>query len=164
MMIAEEVRDRWCSLTKQSQYLVVAVVFLITVMLLVGKVERPVMKKYEDAKRTVESHRELLSWVEQQADTIISLRRGTVFNWDRKNSLNQIITSASARYGLRLVRLQPQRKDFQVWFEPPTFDAFVGFLDWIEIKYGIRVTTVTVRKSNHPGFVDIEHLTLGTRE
>lgn len=163
MMIAE-VRDRWFGLTKRSQYLVIAVVSLITVMLLVGKVERPVLKKYENAKQTVESHRELLSWVGQQADTIISLRKGTVFNSGKKNSLNQIITSASARYGLRLVRLQPQRKDFQVWFEPPTFDAFVGFLDWIEIKYGIRVTTVTVRKSHHPGFVDVEYLTLSTRE
>ncbi len=149
----------WQSRPQREQHILLlgSVVVLVSVMYW-GFVQ-PLNQKAASMAQRVAQEKQLLSWVKQKADDIVTLRgnNGVVVS---SETINQIVSSSVKRYNIELIRMQPQDDVLQVWIQPVIFTQLLDWLHDLQTKQGISVEFLDISRSKTPGMVEVKRLQL----
>lgn len=156
--LSPRIKSWWFALSKREQNLMVVMGITVIACLLYLGVWQPISQGAESARSRLVSEQALLSWVKNQANQIVSLRDGSDRAVINDVPFNQVITTSSKQYGLTLIRIQPRKNSYQVWFEPVSFKLLIEFIDYLQHQYGIRVDAMDIAKTKQPGMVEIKRL------
>ncbi|MCL9776450.1 type II secretion system protein M [Vibrio methylphosphonaticus] len=147
----------WISISQREQRLVIVCsVFLILGIIYWG-ILSPFAMRTELAQSRIQSEKQLLSWVKEQANQITEKRQagGVVVS---KQALNQIITSSTGRFNIELIRMQPRGEELQVWIKPIPFEFFVNWLFYLQETHGVNVEIMDIDKADQSGVIDVNRL------
>ncbi|MDC0610015.1 type II secretion system protein M [Vibrio sp.] len=157
--LSPKIKSWWLSLSKREQNLMAILAIALGIFVIYFGMVQPAISSVESARSRAASERALLTWVENQANQIVSLRRSSdQISADNSIPFNQMINNSSQQYGLKLIRVQPRDDSYQVWFEPTSFNQFVDFIDYLQSQYGIRIEALELSRGNQPGLVEIKRL------
>lgn len=160
----EQLRSYWLSLGQREQYGVIATGVLLVIYLFYMGLINPLLTRAANAEQALANEKQLAAWVENKVSQIQALKRAGAVGTQGSLSnmpVNQAVTSSVARFGLKIVRLQPQGANLQVWLQPLPFNSLLQWLDELEKRYGIMVKSIAVNKTAATGMVEIKQLELG---
>lgn len=149
------------NLQSREQQLVGTMAVVCLAALVYWGVWLPTSERLARAEAGVKTQQKLLSWVEQQADEVIRLRRqqGTV-KPTSQGSLNQIANQSAARFNLNLTRLQPQGDSLQIWIETANFIQLLNWLQMLQRDHRVIIASVDLAADDKPGMVNVRRLVL----
>ncbi|CAH0524377.1 Type II secretion system protein M [Vibrio hippocampi] len=147
----------WVSISQREQRLVVVCALILLVGGIYWGILAPFDQRTELAQSRIQSEKQLLSWVTQQADKITEQREagGVVVS---SQPLNQVVTSSTRRFNIELIRMQPRNEQLQVWIKPIPFEFFVNWLFYLEQQQGISVEVMDIDKSDQDGVIEVKRL------
>jgi len=147
----------WSQISAREQRLVVVCAVLLVLGTLYWGVIQPVSQRAENAQLRIQSEKQLLSWVQDKADEIASLRgqNGQVIS---NTPMNQAISSTAGRFGVELIRVQPRDEQLQVWITPLPFNRLVEWMSFLQDTHGISVTFLDIDKGDQNGVVEVKRL------
>ncbi|MCG8433244.1 MAG: type II secretion system protein M [Gammaproteobacteria bacterium] len=149
----------WFSGLEQRErlILVLGTVFVLITFGYLGVVE-PVAKSHASLEQRVTAKRSLLSWMNNSATEIISLRRSTPATANRSGgSLLAIVDNAARSAGLSsAVRRIDQDGDdaVRVRLEAAPFDDVLMWLDNLKRQYGVIVSLLNIDKNDAAGTIN----------
>ncbi|RJX72435.1 type II secretion system protein M [Vibrio sinensis] len=149
----------WGSISLREQRLVMICSVLLTIGAIYWLVLQPVAQRAEMAQTRIQSEKQLLSWVKNQANQIVELRA----QGGRSVSslpLNQAVSSSARRYNVELVRVQPRGKELQVWVQPLPFNQFLNWVADMQENHGVNVMFLDIDKADRDGMVEVKRLQL----
>lgn len=147
----------WVSISQREQKLVVICAFILVVGGIYWGVLSPFNQRTELAQARIQSEKQLLSWVTQQADEISKQRQtgGVVVS---STPINQVVTSSTNQFNIELIRMQIRDDQLQVWIKPMPFEFFVNWLVYLQQQHGITVALMDVNKAEQSGVIDVKRL------
>ncbi|MCG9665423.1 type II secretion system protein M [Vibrio mediterranei] len=147
----------WLSISQREQRLVLVCSVVAIIGIIYWGILAPFAQRTENAQMRIQSERQLLSWVSEQADTIVEKRRagGVVVS---KQPLNQVITSSTNRFNVELIRMQPRNDQLQVWIKPIPFEFFVNWLFYLQENHGVTVENMDIDKADLSGVIEVNRL------
>ena len=154
----------WKSISSREQNLLLSAFGLLIIACLFWGVWKPLQTRMQLAEQRVNSERQLLVWVQNNANEMVQLRKvaGKASTVDASKGLNRIISSSTARFKLDLIRMQPRNEDsIQVWVKPLPFNQLIDWLAFLRDKYGIDVQFLDTSKADRNGQVIVNRLQLG---
>lgn len=146
----------WFALSKREQHLMVAMGMVLILFVGYSGIWQPLTQNAQTTRSRLASEQALLSWVKNKADQIVSLRNRSGNTVNHDVPFNQMITTSSQQYGLKLIRIQPRESSYQIWFEPVSFNQLVKFIDYLQHQYGIRIEALDIEKTKQSGMVDVK--------
>ncbi len=149
----------WQSISQREQRMVVICSVFALVAVVFWGVLQPMSEKGTQAKNRVLSEKQLVKWVTDNADKIVTLRQqgGVVRS---SEPLNQLITASTRRFNIELVRLQPRGEMMQVWIQPLPFTKLVDWVAYLKETKGVDVEFMDVKRGQKPGVVEVQRLQL----
>ncbi len=154
----------WKSISSREQNLVFCALGLMLIAVAFWGVWKPLQTRMQLAEQRVNSERQLLVWVQSNANELVQLRKisGVSNEVDTSKGLNQIISSSTQRFQLDLIRMQSRNQDsIQVWLKPIPFNQLIDWLAFLRDKYGIDVQFLDTSKGDRTGMVMVNRLQLG---
>lgn len=147
----------WSKISQREQRLVIICAVFVVLGALYWGLIQPVSERAETAKLRIQSEKQLLSWVKDQADTIGQLRsqNGQVVSGQ---PLNQAVSSSARRYNVELVRVQPRGEQLQVWIAPMPFNQFLQWITALQENHGILVSFLDIDKGDREGLIEVKRL------
>jgi general secretion pathway protein M len=147
----------WLSISQREQRLVIICSLLLVAGSLYWGVIEPFAQRTERAQVKIQSEKQLLSWVSDQADEIVKSRQagGVVVS---KQPFNQIVTSSTQRFNVELIRMQPRGEQLQVWIKPIPFEFFVNWLSFLQDNHGVIVEALDVTRADQSGVIEVNRL------
>jgi general secretion pathway protein M len=147
----------WSSISPREQKLVmIGSVLLLLGMVYWGLVQ-PMAERASNAAARIQSEKQLLSWVEDKADEIVSLRKAGGKSASSL-PLNQAVSSTTKRFGIELVRVQARSEELQVWISPVEFNKFVDWVAFLQETHGVSVVFLDLDKGEQPGMIEVQRL------
>jgi len=151
----------WDGLTSREQGLLAGATLVVVIGFLYWGIWQPLDSRYRQAEAGVRGQQQLLAWVQQQADTVVSLQAsGQRAPGRSTQSLSQIVTSTAGRYDIRPSRMQPQGENLQVWVDSVRFDNLLRWLEQLQQGYGVTVTVADIAREEAAGLVKVRRLEL----
>ncbi len=149
----------WATISTREQRLLIGGTLLIIVAGVYWGLFQPLSDRADKAQVKIDTEKQLLNWVMDKADEIVSLRgnSGVVVS---SQPMNQLVSTSAKRYKIELIRMQPRDDMLQVWIKPVTFNQFISWLDFLKTKQGISVEFMDISKAETKGMVDIKRLQL----
>lgn len=147
----------WLSISQREQRLVVVCSLVMIVGLIYWGILAPFAQRTELAQQRIQSERQLLSWVREQADEIVIKRQAGGVKVSNL-PLNQTITSSTSRFSIELIRMQPRNDQLQVWIKPIPFEFFVNWLFYLQDNHGVTVEIMDIDKADQSGVVEVNRL------
>lgn len=149
----------WSTISTREQRLLIGGTLLIIVAGVYWGLVQPLSDRADKAQVKINTEKQLLNWVMDKADEIVSLRgnSGVVVS---SQPMNQLVSTSAKRYKIELIRMQPRDDMLQVWIKPVTFNQFISWLDFLKTKQGISVEFMDISKAETKGMVDIKRLQL----
>lgn len=149
----------WQSISSREQRLVLVCVGLFVVGFIYWGMLQPLKARIEQAQMRLNSEKQLLSWVTNSADTIVTLRAQTGAKGVQRNQpINQVVSSTAARYKIDLIRMQPRDDMLQVWVQPLPFNTLINWLAQLRDQYGLQVQFLDINRAEQSGMVDVNRL------
>ncbi|EGA70855.1 general secretion pathway protein M [Vibrio sinaloensis DSM 21326] len=147
----------WSKISLREQRLVMICSLFVVLGGVYWGLIQPVAERAEAAQMRIQSEKQLLSWVKDQADTISQLRTqsGQVVSGQ---PLNQAVSSSARRYKVELVRVQPRGEQLQVWIAPMPFNQFVEWITALQENHGILVSFLDIDKGDSEGVIEVKRL------
>lgn len=147
----------WSKISLREQRLVMICSLFVVLGGVYWGLIQPVAERAEAAQMRIQSEKQLLSWVKDQADTISQLRTqsGQVVSG---LPLNQAVSSSARRYKVELVRVQPRGEQLQVWIAPMPFNQFVEWITALQENHGILVSFLDIDKGDSEGVIEVKRL------
>lgn len=149
----------WSAITPREQRLVMVCAGLVMAGGLYWGIVEPLTTRAEQAELRLQSEKQLLGWVEDQAETIASLRAAGGRSVSTL-ALNQAVSSTAKRFNVELVRVQPRGEELQVWISPMPFNQFVSWIAFLQETHGVHVTALDLDRGKQEGVVDVRRLQL----
>ncbi|USD65180.1 type II secretion system protein M [Vibrio sp. SCSIO 43136] len=151
----------WQSISVREQRLVIIAGALCLVGSLYWGVVAPLNQRAELAQQRIQSEKQLLTWVQDSANTITSLRKSAGVSGSRGSSpLNQVVSSTTRQYKIELIRMQPRGDSLQVWVKPLPFNQLVNWVSNMREKQGIEVEFLDITRTEQVGQVEVNRLQL----
>ncbi len=149
----------WQSISQREKRMVVVCSVFALVAVVFWGVLQPMSEKSTQAKNRVLSEKQLVKWVTDNADKIVTLRQqgGVVRS---SEPLNQLITASTRRFNIELVRLQPRGEMMQVWIQPLPFTKLVDWVAYLKETKGVDVEFMDVKRGQQAGVVEVQRLQL----
>lgn len=151
------IQNWWRQISGREQKLVIACTILLLLGGLYWGLIQPVAQRAEAAQMRIQSEKQLLSWVKDKADEIVSLR-GQSGQTVSNTPLNQAISSTARRFNIELIRVQPRGEELQVWITPLPFNRFAEWMTFLQENHGISATFLDIDKGTQEGVVEIKRL------
>jgi len=149
----------WQSISQREQRMVVVCTVFALIAVVFWGVLQPMSAKSTQAKNRVLSEKQLVNWVTDNADKIVTLRQqGGVVR--TSEPLNQLITDSTRRFNIELIRLQPRGEMMQVWIQPLPFTKLVDWLAYLKETKGVDVEFMDVKRGQQAGVVEVQRLQL----
>ncbi len=154
-----ELKTWWQGTSDRERQLVLVcgVVLIIAAIYFMGL--KPLAQRAEQAQMQMAGEKQLLSWVQDKANTIVSLRAiSSNSSGSNNRPLNQVVSSTARQYKVELIRMQPRDDMLQVWVQPLPFNQLVNWLDNLKDKQGLEVLFLDINRSDKPGMVEVSRL------
>lgn len=159
MKILEEFKSRFQQLSDREQKLVSVAAFAVLIGLVYFAIYAPLQDSIAQGKNTLNSQKELLTWVSQNANRAIQLRQSGSQGSNYQGSLPQAVNQTAGRANISISRMQPQGDDIQVWVDNAQFDNVLTWLDSLE-KMGISIIEADIAEGDSAGNIKIRRLRL----
>ncbi len=151
------IQSWWRQISGREQRLVIVCAILLVFGGLYWGIIQPVLQRADAAQQSIQREKQLLTWVEDKADEIISLRAqtGQVVS---STPLNQAVSSSARRFNIELIRVQPRGEQLQVWISPLPFNRFAEWMAFLQDTQGITATFLDIDKGSQNGVIEIKRL------
>jgi len=157
--IITPLQSRWDSITLREKRMVLICLLFAVIAILYWGILQPLSERSELAKNRIQSEKQLLQWVSDRADTILTLRKqGGVVR--TSEPLNQVIVASTREYNVELIRVQPRGEMMQVWVQPLPFTKLVAWIAYLKEQQGVNVEFMDVKRGKQPGMVEVQRLQL----
>lgn len=151
----------WQSITQREQRLLLVGAGLSLVGVLFWGVVQPLTMQAEHAQLRLASEKQLLSWVKDKADTVVSLRGSGNQAVSSTMPINQVVNTSARQFKIELIRVQPRNEMLQVWIQPLEFDQLLNWLAYLKQKHGLGVAFLDIEDTDKPGVVEVNRLQFG---
>ncbi|GAK85571.1 general secretion pathway protein M [Vibrio ponticus] len=149
----------WYRITPREQRLVMIGSLVLVFGVLYWGIYQPITQRAEQAQLNLNSEKQLLGWVSDQADKIVELR-GNGTKAISPLPLNQAISSSARRFDVEMVRVQPRGDEMQVWVQPLPFNQLISWVEYMQANHAIEVLFLDIDKSSQAGMVEVKRLQL----
>ena len=158
--VISSLQNWWMSISVREQRSVVACALVLVLGGLYWGIVQPVSDRVDNAQMRLQSEKQLLSWVKDQADEISQFRGQSGGKSVSSLPINQAISSSVGQFNVELIRVQPRGEEFQVWISPMPFNQFIRWLSFLQETHGIGVVFLDMDKAERDGMVEINRLQL----
>ncbi|MBN3263189.1 type II secretion system protein GspM [Pectobacterium brasiliense] len=156
-----ELRQRWQTMSQRERQLMVVCAAVLLLCLVYYAVFQPWQMREDLWERTISREQQTVSWMQKQAPSIPQGNQAQGDNSQRDVSLPILISQSTKRYGLSVVRLQPQGSQASVTLGQSDFTSLLRWLSELERQNGVRVMSLDVNAvEQNPGMVDVTRLML----
>ncbi|WP_420064273.1 type II secretion system protein GspM [Pectobacterium colocasium] len=156
-----ELRQRWQAMSQRERQLMVVCAAMLLLCLMYYAIFQPWQLREEQWERTISREQQTVSWMQKQASSIPQGTQAQGQNSQRDVSLPILISQSTKRYGLTVVRLQPQGNQASVTLAQSDFNSLLRWLSEMEQKNGVKVLSLDVNAvEQSPGIVDVTRLML----
>ncbi|MFC3396271.1 type II secretion system protein GspM [Brenneria rubrifaciens] len=156
-----ELRQRWHALNQREQRLLSVCAGMLLLCLAYYAVWQPWQIRERQWQLAISRERQTVDWMQKQAATLPPGGQTQQDVQSRDTSLPILVSQSTGRYGLTVVRLQPQGSQVSVTLARSDFNVLIRWLSELERKNGVRVLTLNVDAvEQSPGSVDITRLLL----
>ncbi|KFX04711.1 type II secretion protein M [Pectobacterium betavasculorum] len=156
-----ELRQRWQTMSQRERQLMVVCAAVLLLCLVYYAVFQPWQMREELWERTISREQQTVSWMQKQAPSIPQGNQTQGESSQRETSLPILISQSTQRYGLNVVRLQPQGNQASVTLAQSDFNSLLRWLSELERQNGVRVMSLDVNAvEQNPGMVDVTRLML----
>ncbi|MDH5435746.1 MAG: type II secretion system protein M [Gammaproteobacteria bacterium] len=151
--------NKWLhSLEDRERLYVKAGSIIVLLMLFYALLWAPFLDKVNKLDGQVNSHRETLSWMQNNTDLIKHAQpdtnSGTV---NRDQSLIAVIgeTTKNSPLGKSVKRVEENKDNsVRVWLEKAPFEQMINWLEKLQSNYGAIITSINIDKQNEAGIVN----------
>ncbi|MEQ9883697.1 type II secretion system protein M [Pectobacterium brasiliense] len=156
-----ELRQRWQAMSPRERQLMVVCAVLLLLCLVYYAILQPWQAREDLWERTISREQQTVNWMQKQASSIPQGNQAQGDNSQRDVSLPILISQSTKRYGLSVVRLQPQGSQASVMLGQSDFNSLLRWLGELEQKNGVKVMSLDVNAvEQSPGMVDVTRLML----
>ncbi|MCE9732560.1 type II secretion system protein GspM [Pectobacterium sp. IFB5596] len=156
-----ELRQRWQAMSPRERQLMVVCAGMLLLCLVYYAIVQPWQLREELWERTISREQQTVNWMQKQASSIPQENQAQGENSQRETSLPILISQSTQRYGLSVVRLQPQGNQASVTLAQSDFNSLLRWLSELERQNGVRVVSLDVNAvEQSPGMVDVTRLML----
>lgn len=156
-----ELRQRWQAMSHRERQLMVMCAAVLLLCLVYYAIFQPWQLREEQWERTISREQQTVSWMQKQASSIPQGNQAQGENSQRDISLPILISQSTKRYGLSVVRLQPQGNQASVTLAQSDFNSLLRWLGELERQNGVKVMSLDVNAvEQSPGMVDVTRLML----
>ncbi|MEQ9879932.1 type II secretion system protein M [Pectobacterium aroidearum] len=156
-----ELRQRWQAMSQRERQLMVVCAAVLLLCLVYYALFQPWQLREEQWERTISREQQTVNWMQKQASSIPQGNQAQGENSQRDVSLPILISQSTKRYGLTVVRLQPQGNQASVTLAQSDFNSLLRWLSELEQKNGVKVLSLDVNAvEQSPGVVDVTRLML----
>ncbi|UKE85634.2 type II secretion system protein GspM [Pectobacterium colocasium] len=156
-----ELRQRWQAMSQRERQLMVVCAAVLLLCLVYYAIFQPWQLREEQWERTISREQQTVNWMQKQASSIPQGNQAQGENSQRDVSLPILISQSTKRYGLTVVRLQPQGNQASVTLAQSDFNSLLRWLSELEQKNGVKVLSLDVNAvEQSPGIVDVTRLML----
>ena len=120
---------------------------------------QPISERAEAAQVRIKTEQQLLNWVSESADRIVTLRGSSGISASSQ-PFNQVISASAKTYKIELIRIQPRDDMLQVWLKPVAFDQFIHWLAYLRQQQGIQVEFMEISNGDSSGVIQVKRLQL----
>jgi len=159
MKMIEELKSRYGQLSEREQKMVLVGGIIAIVGMIYFAVYSPLQTAIEKGEKAVSTNKELLTWVSQNANKAMQLKRSGSGSGKFNGSLPQAVNQTASRAQVNITRMQPQGDDLQVWVDSAQFESVLNWLQALEQR-GVVITEADIGEGNDPGMVKIRRLRL----
>lgn len=152
--------QRWWQSINQREKVMVSICSLSIVFAVVfWGVIQPLNERSEQAQNRIQSEKQLLTWVTDNAEKITMLRKqGGVVRTSAP--LNEVITTSTHEFKIELIRVQPRGEMMQVWVQPLPFSRLVAWIAYLKEQQGVDVEFIDIKRAQQTGVVEVQRLQL----
>ncbi|MEP1551413.1 MAG: type II secretion system protein M [Paraglaciecola sp.] len=144
---------------REKRLVLISAVFVVVAIFYWG-IWSPLTTSIEKGQAAIDSQRNLLTWVQKNANRAAQLRSSSGRVSGFSGSLPQAVNQAANRLKIVISRMQPQNNEIQVWVDQAPFNDVLSWLQSLE-KMGIIILDIDIAESDLPGHVKIRRLKLG---
>ncbi|UUE46324.1 type II secretion system protein GspM [Pectobacterium aroidearum] len=156
-----ELRQRWQAMSQRERQLMVVCAAVLLLCLVYYAIFQPWLLREDQWERTISREQQTVNWMQKQAPLIPQGNQVQGDNSQRDVSLPILISQSTKRYGLTVVRLQPQGNQASVTLAQSDFTSLLRWLSELEQKNGVKVLSLDVNAvEQSPGMVDVTRLML----
>ncbi|MEH0835144.1 type II secretion system protein M [Pectobacterium cacticida] len=156
-----ELRQRWQAMSQRERQLMLVCASMLLLCLVYYAIFQPWQQREEQWERTITREQQTVHWMQKQASLIPAGNQAQDGPRDQEVSLPMLISQSTARFGLTIVRLQPQGNQASVTLAPSDFNRLLRWLNELEQQHGVKVMSLDVKAiAQHPGMVDVTRLVL----
>lgn len=149
----------WQSINQREKVMVSLCSLLIVVAVVFWGVIQPLNERSEQAQNRIQSEKQLLTWVTDNAEKITMLRKqGGVVRTSAP--LNEVITTSTREFKIELIRVQPRGEMMQVWVQPLPFSRLVAWIAYLQEQQGVDVEFIDIKRAQQTGVVEVQRLQL----
>ena len=147
----------WSSISQREQRLVMGCGAIAVLGIIYWGILQPMNQRAELAQSRIQSEKQLLTWVQNKADDITTLRKSGGVSFSNQ-PLNQVVSSSARRYKVELIRVQPRNDSVQVWIKPLAFNQMVDWLRYLKEQQGVEVEFLDIDRTDQAGMIDVNRL------
>ncbi|KFX00761.1 type II secretion system protein GspM [Pectobacterium carotovorum] len=156
-----ELRQRWQAMSQRERQLMVVCAAVLLLCVVYYAILQPWQEREDLWGRTISREQQTVNWMQKQASSIPQGNQAQGDNSQRDVSLPILISQSTKRYGLTVVRLQPQGSQASVTLGQSDFNSLLRWLGELEQKNGVKVISLDVNAvEQSPGIVDVTRLML----
>lgn len=154
-------RQRWQAMSQRERQLMIVCAVVLLLSLVYYAIFQPWQQREDVWERTIFREQQTVNWMQKQASLISQGNQSQGENSQRDVSLPILISQSTKRYGLNVVRLQPQGNQASVTLAQSDFSRLLRWLSELEQKNGVKVLSLDVNAvEQSPGVVDVTRLML----
>jgi len=140
---------------------------LLVILVLYGLVWRPISGHVDMLQQRVIGQRDTLQYMHTAAQRVKELRQqqSSVNRGGNNQSLLALVDRTVKQAGLtrELKRVEPDGSNkVKVRLEGAGFDAMIGWLESLQLRYGVRIDNISVDAQDSPGSVNVRLTLIGT--
>lgn len=156
----DKLKSMFNQLNDREKPLVIVSAILVVFAIFYWGIWSPLNTSLERERKAVENQKELVAWVQKNANRAVQLRSSGSANRAFSGSLPQVVNQSASRMKIAISRMQPQGDELQVWIDKAPFNDVLSWLQSLE-KTGVAILDVDIAEADVPGQVKIRRLKLG---
>ncbi len=143
----------------QERFALVIMAIFLTGAALYALFWLPLNEEIAQKQRWISEQQKTVSWMQQTAAKINQLTQNANTN-QRKRGNEALLTtvdSTAKRHKIRdaVKRIKPQGNNkVQLWLEQAPFDRMIRWLDTLQQRHGVSISTITIDRQSSSGLVN----------
>ncbi|MCO7260499.1 type II secretion system protein GspM [Dickeya zeae] len=156
-----ELRRRWQIMSQRERMMMLACGGLVVLCLLYYLLWSPWQESARQWQMTIDRERQTARWMQQQAPRLPPPEGARRQIAGRDISLTVLVPQSAARFGITVLRMQPQESQVSVTLARSDFNNLLHWLAELEQKNGVITQGMDVTAvPNSPGIVEVTRLSL----